>query len=316
MKKYSKMKDSQMDWVENIPAKWDMKRLKFTTKFNLSTVDRHEYDDEIHVSICHYPQVYKNEKITKQTKLSTGTCNQKELEKFGLKKDDVLITKDSETQDDIGVPVYVEDSLDKTVCGYHIAQLSTNKKQLLGSFLFRFIQSDIVNSYFETEANGVTRFGLGKDSINNLKILLPSLSEQGLISDFLEKNISVIFKQISKNQKLIEILKNKRAVIIKKIVTKGLDSTIPMKDSKVKGIKKIPEHWRIAQLRFFGKFVSGTGFPHEYQGKQSGDYPFYKVSDTNTKTNEIDMNYSENWISEEIVHKLKAQIAPKGSIFF
>ena len=169
MKKYLMMNDSGIKWVGKIPDNWLMKRLKFTTKFDLSTVDRHEYEDEIKVSICHYPEVYNNEKITLKTELSRGTCNQKELEKFRLKKDDVLITKDSETPEDIGVPVYVANNFDKTVSGYHIAQLTTDKNQILGSFLFRFIQSSFVNAYFETEANGITRFGLCKDSISKSK---------------------------------------------------------------------------------------------------------------------------------------------------
>jgi len=140
------MKNSGIEWIGKIPAKWNVKRLKYTTKFDLSTVDRHEHDDEVKVSVCHYPQVYNNEKITATTELSSGTCSNKELEKFRLKKSDVLITKDSETPEEIGLPTYVVNDFDKAVCGYHIAQLSTDKKQLSGNFLFRFIQSDIVNA--------------------------------------------------------------------------------------------------------------------------------------------------------------------------
>ena len=89
-----------------------------------------------------------------------------------------------------------------------------------------------------------------------------------------------------------------------------------MKDSGIDWIEDIPERWKVGQLRFFGKFISGTGFPHEFQGETSGDYPFYKVSDTNKKNNEIQMHDSENWISEEIRNKLKARIAPKNSVLF
>ena len=134
------MKDSGVEWIGEIPEHWEARKLKFTTKFENSTIDRHVYDDEIPVSICHYPQVYNNETISLKTELPKGTCNQKEFENFRLKKDDVLITKDSETPDDIGVPVYILDNFKNSVCGYHIAQLSTDKNQLLGGFLFRFIQ--------------------------------------------------------------------------------------------------------------------------------------------------------------------------------
>ncbi len=223
MKKYPNTKDSGLDWIGEIPKHWDVKRLKFTTKFDLSTVDRHEFDDEIPVSICHYPQVYKNETISLKTELPKGTCNEKEFEKFRLKKDDVLITKDSETPNDIGVPVYIQDDFENAVCGYHIAQLETNKKELSGVYLFRYLQSNFANAYFETEANGVTRFGLGKDSISNLKILIPSLMEQKQITKFLDKGITKINSLMYRNKVQHEILSEYRLSLISSAVTGKID---------------------------------------------------------------------------------------------
>ncbi len=262
MKQYQKMKDSQMKWVENIPKHWEVKRLKFTTKFELSTVDRHEYDDEIQVSICHYPQVYNNEKITKNIELSRGTCNQKELEKFRLKKDDVLITKDSETANDIGVPVYIQDDFENTVCGYHIAQLTTDKNQILGSFLFRFIQSNIVNAYFETESNGVTRFGLGKDSIDNLKVIIPSITEQDKITKILDKTLEKINFKILTNLDLIKHLQEKKQSTIN-LVTKGLEPLIATKDSGIEWVGRIPDHWKVGKMKFFVNLFMGYAFESE-----------------------------------------------------
>lgn len=274
MKTYPKMKDSGIEWIKDIPEKWDVKRLKFTTRFDLSTVNRHEYDDEIRVSICHYPQVYNNEKISLETKLPQGTCSQKELEKFRLKKDDVLITKDSETPDDIGVPVYIQDNFEDTVCGYHIAQLSTDKNQILGSFLFRFLQSDIANSYFETEANGITRFGLGKDSINNLRIVFPSIEEQKLISEFIKKQISIITNKISKNNKLSLILKEKKQAMIHHAITKGLDPSVPMKDSGINWIGDIPENWSVIRLKFINSTIIAGQSPSSTSYSEKEGIPF------------------------------------------
>ena len=258
-KQYQKYKDSGVEWIGEIPEHWESRKLKFTTKFENSTIDRHVYDDEIPVSICHYPQVYNNETISLKTELPKGTCNQKEFENFRLKKDDVLITKDSETPDDIGVPVYILDDFKNSVCGYHIAQLSTDKNQLLGGFLFRFIQSSYVNAYFETEANGITRYGLGKDSISNLIIPLPPKPEQQQIYDFLQKETKQFSNLISKSQSQINLLQEKRQALINHAVTKGLDPTVPMKDSGVEWIGEIPEHWEVRKIKHaFGKIGSGT----------------------------------------------------------
>ena len=222
-KQYQKYKDSEVEWIEEIPEHWEVKKLKFVANFDNSTVDRHVYDDEIPVSISHYPQVYNNETISLKTELPKGTCSQKEFENFRLKKDDVLITKDSETADDIGVPVYILDDFSGAVCGYHIAQISTDKNQLFGGFLFRFIQSSNVNAYFETEANGVTRYGLGKDSISNLIVPLPPKLVQEQIYDFLQNETTQFDDLISKSQSQINFLQEKRQTLITSAVTGKID---------------------------------------------------------------------------------------------
>ena len=83
-KKYPKVKDSGVEWIGEIPEGWEVKKLKFVANFDNSTVDRHVYDDEIPVSISHYPQVYHNETISLKTELPKGTCSQKEFENFFL----------------------------------------------------------------------------------------------------------------------------------------------------------------------------------------------------------------------------------------
>jgi type I restriction enzyme, S subunit len=217
------MKDSGVEWIGEIPEDWEVKKLKFVANFNNSTVDRHVHDDEIPVSISHYPQVYHNETISLKTKLSEGTCSQNEFENFRLKKDDVLITKDSEAADDIGVPVYILDDFSDAVCGYHIAQLSTDKNQLFGGFLFRFIQSSNVNGYFETKANGVTRYGLDKDSISNLIIPLPPKLVQEQIYDFLQNKTTQLDELIAKSKTQITLLEEKKQALITAAVTGKID---------------------------------------------------------------------------------------------
>lgn len=186
------LEDTKIKWIGKIPEKWDYKRLKFVSKTEMSSVDRHVLPDEKEVLVCHYPDVYKNEFITSELNLNKGTCSINEFEKSRLKKDDVLITKDSETPDDIGVPTYVPETLVNTVCGYHIAQITTRKNILLGSFLFRFLQSDLTSGYFEAHSNGVTRYGLGKEPIENLWIPLPPVEEQQEIVNYLNEQTSLI----------------------------------------------------------------------------------------------------------------------------
>jgi type I restriction enzyme S subunit len=88
-------------------------------------------------------------------------------------------------------------------------------------------------------------------------LTLPSISEQAIISKVLRDENTKIHNEISKNKKLIELLKEKRQAIINQAVTKGLDPTAPMKDSGVEWIGEIPKHWDIRRLKEIGKLSAG-----------------------------------------------------------
>ena len=78
----------------------------------------------------------------------------------------------------------------------------------------------------------------------------------------------------------------------------------------------IPQDWTFGRLADFGVFRSGSGFPLIHQGLQSGDYPFFKVSDMNNPGNELFMKAANHWIDEEARKKLNAVKHPIGSVVF
>jgi len=130
VKRYSldvPLKSSEIEWIGSIPETWSVKKLKFISSIGLSSVDRTVSEVENQVSICHYPQVYNNEKITEQTELSVGSCTDLELKNYVVLKNDILITKDSESSDDIGIPSFIDAELENTVCGYTFHKLESRK---------------------------------------------------------------------------------------------------------------------------------------------------------------------------------------------
>ena len=217
------MKDSGVEWLGEIPEHWEVKKLKHIADISFSSVDRHEYNDELKVSICHYPDAYKNDKINSETALSSGTCTSLEYEKYQLKKGQVIITKDSESANDIGVPTYVEETIENAVCGYHLAILEPQNTKIQGEFLFRFIQTSNVAIYFENNSNGVTRFGLGKPKIENLYVVLPSVEEQSTIIEYINYQSELIDKSVSKIKLVIEKLQTYRQSLISEAVTGKID---------------------------------------------------------------------------------------------
>lgn len=182
-----------------------------------SNVDKHIYPDEIQVSLCNYTDVYYNEVIASSELLKAGSCNQSEYNKFALKKGDVIITKDSESADDIGIPCFIDKDLPDTVCGYHLTLIRPTKLQ--GEYLFRFIESERTRRYFEVSANGITRFGLGKATVENLVIPVPPSEEQSAISCQIDEQSNFVSKSIELGSNRIQKLKEYRQALISEVVT-------------------------------------------------------------------------------------------------
>ena len=116
-----------------------------------------------------------------------------------------MITKDSESPDDIGVPAYVERTTSNMVCGYHLAILRP-RPGINGRFLYWAINSDDVRNQMESRATGVTRFGLRTDAINQTKLRIPSNQMQRRIADYLDAETTRIDTLISKKRRMLELL--------------------------------------------------------------------------------------------------------------
>ncbi len=248
------MKPSGVEWIRDIPAHWKVRRLKHVAKILPSNVDKHIYPDEIQVRLCNYTDVYYNDYITVDTVLKKGSCKESEFTKFALRKGDVIITKDSETPDDIGVPTYVKGDLDRVVCGYHLTMI--RPLACHGEFIFRFIQSDRTRRYFEVNSNGITRYGLGKSSIENLLLPIPSDSEQTQIANFLDRKTKQIDELIRIKERRIELMQEQRTALINQAVTKGLDLSVEMKPSGLEWIGEIPRHWEVINTKYLFRLVT------------------------------------------------------------
>ena len=101
------------------------------------------------------------------------------------KTGDVVVTKDSEKYDDIGVPALVREDIPDLVCGYHLAILRPSPSKLDGAYLFYALSTNEAQRQFHSYANGITRFGLRKADIGLVEIPLPPLTEQRAIAHIL-----------------------------------------------------------------------------------------------------------------------------------
>lgn len=111
---------------------WKERKLKFLAKIRTSNVDKHIVDSETPVSLCNYTDVYYNEHITSDLPFMQVTATESEIQRFGLKEGQVLLTKDSESWDDIAVPACVAESMFNVVCGCHLAIVDPCDSEMSG----------------------------------------------------------------------------------------------------------------------------------------------------------------------------------------
>lgn len=180
------------------------KSISFLTKVITSPVDKKTLPDEKPVLLCNYTDVYNNSIISSNIQFMEATAKQSEIDRFSLIPNDVVITKDSESADDIGIPTYIESIKDNLLCGYHLTILRP-KKMIDGRFLSFALRNPRVAHDFYRYANGITRFGLNTEAYNKIRVPVPQLSEQKAIADLL----STWDEAIEKTERLIRAKKKR-----------------------------------------------------------------------------------------------------------
>ena len=217
-----RLKPSGFEWLGDVPEHWEVRRLRTVAEMRVSNVDKHTKEDEFPVRLCNYVDVYKNDRITPVMPFMAATASRNEIERFRLERDDVLITKDSEAWDDIGVPALVTEAADDLLSGYHLALLRPFK-EILGAYLARTLQSKEVAYQFHIRANGVTRYGLTHTGIKSVCIPLPPLPEQQAIVEYLDKATTDIDAALALARRQIELVQEYRTRLISDVVTGNLD---------------------------------------------------------------------------------------------
>ncbi|MCY3937417.1 MAG: restriction endonuclease subunit S [Chloroflexi bacterium] len=254
---YPAYKDSGVEWLGQIPAHWDVKRLKSFASVQLSNVDKKSKDGQDTIRLCNYVDVYYNERIDADLDFMTATATLDQVRRFSLRTGDVLITKDSETWTDIAVPAVVTENLSGVLCGYHLAHIRPTP-ECNGEFLSRALAATGPRDQYHVAANGITRFGLTGNAIRDSTLPFPPLPEQRAIADYLDRETARIDALAAKKERLIELLREKRAALISHAVTRGLDPNAPLKDSGVEWLAQIPAHWAVKRVTWLFSIGSGT----------------------------------------------------------
>jgi type I restriction enzyme S subunit len=160
---------------------------------------------------------------------------------------------------------------------------------------------------------GTTFLELSADALGALLIVEPALDEQAAIAAFLDRETAKIDALVEEQKRLIELLKEKRQAVISQAVTKGLDPNVPMKDSGVEWLGKVPAHWDVSSIKHIVATPVTDG-PHETPIFPDEGIPF--VSAEAVSSGVLDFEKKRGYISAEDHQRYSLKYRPKrGDIF-
>src|SRR5699024_10612205 len=130
-----------------------------------------------------------------------------------------MITKDSESPEDIGIPSVIIDEIDKLACGYHLALIRPKAETICPTYLAKQLAASNAKRYFGINASGSTRFGIPIGAIENFEIPTPELVEQSKIAEVL----STVDRAIAQTEALIAKQQRIKTGLMQDLLTRGID---------------------------------------------------------------------------------------------
>lgn len=237
MERYKEYKDSGVKWLGEIPSHWEVKRLA-----NFFSERREKVSDQDYAPLS----------VTKQGIFpqldNVAKTNDGDNRKL-VKKGDFVINSRSDRKGSSGVS-----ELDGSVSLINL--VLQPRKTLFGPFCNYLLKSNgfIEENYKNGRGIVADLWTTRYDEMKMIKVAMPSLEEQKAISFYLDSATSEIDKALAMQQKMIDLLNERKQIIIQNAVTKGLDENVEMKESGVEWIGRIPKHWEVRKIKTVANF--------------------------------------------------------------
>ena len=302
-KPYPAYKDSGVEWLGEVPEHWTATKLKRGFEVCLGKMLQPEIKSA-EDTLAPYLRAanIKWEGIdlsdVKEMWFSPAEKNQ-----LSLLKDDLLVSEGG----DVGRSAIWQDELNNCYFQNSVNRVRANEKNST-RFLYYWLQCTKDSGYIDILCNKSTIAHFTAEKVESVDMMFPSTSEQSAIASFLDRETAKIDTLISKQEKLIELLKEKRQAVISHAVTKGPNPKAKMKDSGVEWLGEVPEHWDVGAIKYFvlaknGSIKTGPFGSHLTSSEmQSGSIKVYN------QRNVIDGDFDsgENFISEEKFEELSS----------
>lgn len=190
-------------------SKWGTVPLRYVANVIVSNVDKKSVPGEPQVRLVNYTDVYYGDVITPELEFMVATATPEQARRFAVAAGDTIITKDSETPEDIAISAYIGRAESDMVCGYHLAMVRPVNK-VDPRFIFWAMNAQGTREQAGINANGMTRYGISLGAIRSLNVPLPHLDVQRRIADFLDDQTTRIDNIIKARQQQIVLLQDQR----------------------------------------------------------------------------------------------------------
>ncbi|RZG77507.1 restriction endonuclease subunit S [Acinetobacter sp. WCHAc060025] len=273
--KYAEYKDSGVEWLGEIPSHWEMWKLSHAyNEIGSGTTPSTSNEENFEGDIPWVTTGELRENVILDTKKKVS---QRTIELFPtLRKypsGSIAIAMYGATIGRLGI-FGVEATTNQACC------VMTSSKVLNNKYLFYWLQA-FKNEIIQLSSGG-GQPNINQEKVASLKISAPIIKDQIKIANFLDHETAKIDSLIAKQEKLIELLKEKRQAVISHAVTKGLNPDVTMKDSGVEWLGQVPEHWKCIKIKHITTtFEQGWSPQCDSRPAESHEYGVLKVGCVN-----------------------------------
>lgn len=295
MERYSEYKDSGVKWLGEIPSHWEVMPLKSFIKFEKGKTPK-EFSDE-NIGLPYLTMDYLRSRDNKIVKYPTASIGL-----FKIEESEALVLWDGANAGEFILSK-------KGYLGSTMAKISGYKEYFNNLYFYYFLK--MLEPTSKDFANGTTIPHFDASILINYHYPIPPIDEQIVIGSYLDAATSKIDKAIAMQQKMIDLLDERKQIIIQNAVTKGLDENVEMKDSGVEWIGMIPKHWEISKLKYL------IDAPLKYGANEASDLIDYSCP-RYIRITDIDTNgkLKEETYRSLPMNKAEPYLLKKGDLLF
>jgi type I restriction enzyme S subunit len=266
-KPYSAYKDAEVEWLGDIPAHWELKKIRRITQSHKQGFYTEQAYIDDGVKLARITDIDDFGRVSFD-EMPFVEIPAREERLFNLEKGDVLFAR-SGTIGRFGIVR----KPDRSVFASYLIRFRFESVE--SEFLLFALGSQFFKESLLSTLHGGANQNVHAENIKEQLIALPPTFEQRAIAAFLDRETVKIDALVEKKERLIDLLQEKRATLITRAVTKGLDPNVPMKDSGVEWLAAIPAHWKVTRLRYGCSLLrDGT---HQPPSRVVDGYPLLSV---------------------------------------